>query len=284
MKLDGKLLADNILNSLIPKVESLKSRGITPMLTVIQVGDNPASLAYIRQKQKALEYIGANLSLLHFPHTATLTELNHAIDQSNTNPEVHGLIIQRPIPPEILQLNNLKHVTLAKDVDGFEPGTTFTVPVARAVMKFLEQVHDIQSPMDNLTKWLAHKKIVIIGRGETAGKPIADLLASIHCPATIITSQTQSPEKITINADVVISCAGKANIIHAKNCKKESILISVGIWRDEQGKLHGDYEPSEIETVASYYTPTPGGVGPVNVACLVENLIQAAQINTKKDL
>ena len=120
------------------------------------------------------------------------------------------------------------------------------------------------------------RKIVVIGRGETAGKPIAEALIKRGYDISVVHSQTPNPDEIIKTADIVISCVGRPHVVRRHNIKKETILISVGLSRDSEGKLHGDYEEDEIEDIASFYTPTPGGVGPVNVACLMANLVKAA--------
>lgn len=246
MKIDGKKIADDILSRLvIDKV---------PTLAVIQIGDNPASLAYIRQKQKAAEKIGAKV---------IISNKISDVERFNNEPNIHGLIIQRPVPLSIGEY----HVRLEKDVDGFEPNSPFDVPVALAIGEILK---DIKADFS--------KKFVVIGRGETAGSPITRYLDKLHCTTSLIHSQTPNPEVIMKQADILISCVGKKQIITRTSIKPGAILISVGIWRDEKSKLHGDYNEHEIADIASFYTPTPGGVGPINVACLMQNLVKACTL------
>lgn len=245
MRIDGKQIADTIL-------ASLKNTGAKPALAIIQIGDDPASSAYIRQKQKAAEQIGVKIILSN-----NLTD----VDSYNIDKNIHGIIIQRPVPGNL----DIPKVTVKKDVDGFLPNSPFEVPVALAVGEILKNVH------------ITEKNIVIIGRGETAGKPIAAYFQKQNCTTSVISSQTPNPEKILRNADIIISCVGKEKIITSSNIKPGVILISVGIWRDDLGKLHGDYEEDDIKNIASFYTPTPGGVGPINVACLMQNVVKAAQ-------
>lgn len=242
MKIDGKAIADKILDDLAREV---KKNGIVPTLAVILVGDNPASMAYIKQKQKAADRIGAKVILSN-----KLSDVKKFSD----DPSVHGIIIQRPLPND-----KIPEVILTKDVDGFEKKSPFTVPVAMAVETILNTTG---------TDW-NNQKIVVIGRGETAGKPIAAYFKQ----STVVHSQTPNPEKILKTADIIISCVGKERVV--TTIKPGAILIGVGIWRDNEGKLRGDYDEEEIKDIASHYTPTPGGVGPVNVACLMQNLIKA---------
>ncbi len=259
MKIDGKAIADEMFGTLTEEVLRLKTQGVTPALAVILVGDNPESLAYIRQKQKATERVGGRFIFEQLPKTATQKELDARVDMYNHDPAVHGLIVQRPIPRLTTQVN------AAKDIDGFEKDSPYEVPIAMAIFTFLKDVD------------YRDKKIVIVGRGETAGKPIAEAFAKRQCATFIIHSQTPNPEEIMKTADILISCVGKERVVTADAVKPGAILISVGLWRGEDNKLHGDYEENEIADVAGSYTPTPGGVGPVNIACLMQNLVRAAQ-------
>ncbi|HLD25095.1 MAG TPA: bifunctional 5,10-methylenetetrahydrofolate dehydrogenase/5,10-methenyltetrahydrofolate cyclohydrolase [Patescibacteria group bacterium] len=259
MKIDGKAIAEDMLRSLALQVEELKNRGVTPTLAVVMIGDNPANLAYIKQKQKAAERIGARLILNHESRIMN-HEIQQIIDSYNKDPKIHGVIVQRPVPEGIGEY----HVTSEKDVDGFESHSPFDVPVAMAVWKCIESTG--QKP----------KKFVVIGRGETAGAPIARYLENKQCATSIIHSKTPGPQEIMKHADCIISCVGKERVVIPEAITPGVIVIGVGIWRDTEGKLRGDYNEEEIENIASYYTPTPGGVGPVNVACLMQNLVAAS--------
>ncbi len=284
MRIDGKLIAEEILATLAANVTRLKTNGIYPTMAVILVGDDPASLAYIRQKQKAAERIGASLVFSHQSSAISKEQFSRLVKQYNDDPNIHGLIIQRPIPKEVGDVSDiLASVALEKDVDGFLPDSPFNVPVALAVGEILRnvksQIEKIKSTdlnNEKLFEWLKTQKIVIIGRGETAGAPIARYLDKLHCPTSIIHSQTPNPREIMRQGNIIISCVGKERVVTGDAIKPGAILMSVGIWRDNNGKLRGDYEEEEIQEIASYYTPTPGGVGPVNVACLMQNLVAAA--------
>lgn len=282
MKIDGKAIANDILNHLI---SDLKNKQVVPTMAVILISDNPASLSYIKQKQKAAESIGAKVILDQLSDDINVETLKQVIEKYNTNPHVHGLILQRPVPAHIESAQMYRYISANKDVDGFVPGSPFKVPVAAAVTATLKKVlHTVKGV--NFYDWLRSKKIAVIGRGESAGKPIADMFLKDGCKVEIVHSKTNNPDEIIKSADIVVSCVGKANIVRHDNIKKDSILISVGLWRDQVGKLHGDYEEDDIKDTAGFYTPTPGGMGPVNVACLMENLvkasIEAAKIRSSK--
>ena len=277
MKIDGNKLTDKILTSLSNQVSSLH---LAPSLAVILVGDNPASESYVRQKQKAANSIHAEVKVIRYPQSVSRSVINETIEQLNNDSSVHGVILQLPLPPHFdVSIN--ESVDPKKDVDGFVPGSKFQVPVALAVEKILQKIYEVRFTKyekNNFISWLLKQTIVVIGRGETAGKPIADYLIQQGCNISVIHSQTSEKEKqrTLTNADIIISCVGKQRVVTPGGIKKGVILISVGIFRDSEGKLHGDYEEDEIRNIASFYTPTPGGVGPVNVACLLENLVTAA--------
>ncbi len=287
MIIDGKAIADTILQNLTDSVSKLKSDGITPTLAVILVGDDPGSLSYIKQKQKAAERIGASLIFEHLPKKTSKETLSSAIAHYNNDPAIHGLIVQRPVPIANID-DTINSVSPAKDIDGFVPHSPFEVPVARAVMTILADVHKQLSTAGlvkkTFTEWLATQSIAVIGRGETAGKPITDTLLARGCAVSVVHSQTPDPGSVLKNATVIISCVGLPEILTKQMITPGVILISVGLYRDKEGKLHGDYESEEIQTIASFYTPTPGGVGPVNVACLMQNLVDACIMNVDNKL
>lgn len=269
MKIDGRRIAEGILASLKKDVNLLKEKDVTPTLAIILVGDDPASVSFIRQKRIAAEKIGANLTSDQLPISTTTKVLKERMENYNKDPDIHGIIIQRPLPKDSpIDRNILLTVSPQKDVDGFVPNSSFHAPVADAVFTLLEKIHTTAKD----------KNIVIIGRGETAGTPIARLSFQKGFHPAIIHSKTPNPEHILKEADIIISCVGKQAIVRKEFLKPGVILIGVGMHREEDGTLHGDYEENEIAPVASYFTPTPGGVGPVNVACLMKNLLRACII------
>ncbi len=280
MRIDGKRIAELLLTHLASDVETLKQQGRVPTIAVILVGDDPASVSYINQKKKAAEKIGARAIIDHQAKTITKEALHTLIQTYNNDPSVHGLIIQRPIPKEVGDVTAILFaVDVAKDVDGLVPGSPYMPPISGAVLTILGEIHtnltQVQLTDEQFLGWLRSQSIAIVGRGETGGKPIAATLAGLQCATSIIHSQTSNTQEILQNATVIISCVGKEKIITQKNIKPGAILISVGIWQDADGKLHGDYEEEDIASTAAFYTPTPRGVGPVNVACLMQNLVQA---------
>lgn len=286
MLIDGKQIADTILQDLQQNVSQLKQNGITPTLAVILVGDDAGSASYVKQKEKAAEKIGATVLVNHQSSDVSFRTVQQLIHDYNQNPNIHGIIIQLPLPSHF-DISIHESVNPEKDVDGFAINSAFEVPVAMAVEKILLKMYELKNRKheEEFYSWLKQQQIVIIGRGETAGKPIANHLTQSGCNVSIIHTHTQEEEKqqLVKTADIIISCVGKQHVIQGDMLKKGCMLISVGIWRDEKRTLHGDYEKEDIESIASFYTPTPGGVGPVNVACLMGNLITAASnIPTKE--
>lgn len=273
MKIDGKAIADGIFENLRANVSDLRKKGIIPTLAVIQVGNDPGSTAYINQKKKAAERIGANIIHNHPPSTINNQQLQALIGQYNTDPSVHGLIVQRPLPEALGDASKiLDTIRPEKDVDGFLSNSLFDVPVAAAVLTIL---HSAFSELGKFDPWLKTQRIVVIGRGDTAGKPIAEHLRKLGCNPNVVHSKTPNPDAVIQSADIVISCVGKPNVVRPGNLKPGAILIGVGLWRDNEGKLRGDYDEEKIAGLAAGFTPTPGGVGPVNVACLMQNLVKA---------
>lgn len=282
MKLSGREISEKLYGELKTRVEKLKKKNITPHLVVILVGENPASIAYVTQKQKKGEEIGAKVTILQYPTKVTTEELIEKVNLLNGDPYVHGILIQRPLPKHI-DVEKLELITdPEKDTDGFHPESPYVLPLPLAVIKILEETYLKINQKTKLgtaafIQWLQEKNIVIMGKGPTGGGPIITYLKNISVYPQVIDSKTKSPEKLMKKADIIISAVGKENAVKKEDIKKGVILISVGINRGENNKLHGDYDVETIKDIASYYTPTPGGVGPVNVAMLWENLLAATE-------
>lgn len=283
MKINGRTIASEILDKLKPEVEKLKRNGTTPTLAIILVGDDEASNIYVRQKGIKAREIGAQTKLFHFKENTTNEKIENLIKKLEKNPKIHGIILQRPAPEniEVERLSML--VSPEKEVDGFGTLGTFSVPVAQAVIVILKFVYKQIKTQKDFESWLKSKNLVVIGKGQTGGRPVIDLLRKKGLRPKIIDSQTSHKDKLTRNADIIVSAVGK-KVLDSAQIKMGAILISVGLYKDKQGKLRGDYDDSNMAEVAGYYTPTPGGVGPVNVACLMQNLVKAAEISAKKAL
>ena len=295
MKLDGREIADKLYDELKERVQQLKKKKITPHLVVFLVGEHPASVAYVTLKQRKGEEIGAKVTLLQYPTTITTEELEEKINLLNIDPFVHGILIQRPLP-EHIDVDRLEQITNPqKDIDGFHPKSPYTLPLPLAVVRILEEVYhitrqpdliapspELQKPVhESFAKWLQSQKIVLLGKGPTGGGPIIAYLEKLKVNVQLIDSKTKNPEKLIKLADIIITAVGRKYTIKPTMLKKGVVLISVGINRGDDGKLHGDYDEARIKDIASYYTSTPGGVGPVNVAMLLQNILTAAEKASK---
>lgn len=276
MKLDGKTIASGILEHLKERVEALKKKNITPTMAIILMGDNEASKIYVRQKGLKAEEIGAKVEVFPTSSETTNEELIKLVKKLDKNPRIHGVIIQRPAGPEI-DVNKLTElISGIKEIDGFGSHSKYPVPVAQASLILIQNAFDKSKNKGSFSDWLKEQKIAVIGKGETAGKPIIDLLIKQSANPGVIDSKTRDKEKILKEADIIITAVGKT-ILSSEQVKKGVILIGIGIYTDQNGKLKGDYDNKDAEEIASFYSPTPGGVGPINVACLLENLVKAAE-------
>lgn len=300
MRIDGKEIAEKIFADLKIRVSKLKEKKVVAHLAVILVGESPASVAYVTLKQKKGEAIGAKVSLIKYQPDITTEELVKKVEELNDDPSVHGILIQRPLPPQI-DVEKLELLTdPEKDIDGFHPSSPYTLPLPLAVVKILEEIYlslrvnkmseaipekIAASPSaprnDKFINWLKSQNVVVLGKGPTGGGPIIKLLNKLGANPIVIDSKTENPEDLMKKADVIIGSVGRENVILPENIKKGVILIGVGILKGKDGKLKGDYDEEKIKDIAGFYTPTPGGVGPVNVAMLMENLLTATEKQTR---
>lgn len=285
MVIDGRALAQKILDSL---KKEIKRRRLKPHLAIVLMGEDLVWRVYVGQKVKKAAEIGAKTTTHQLPSLATTEELLNLLNDLNHLSKVHGIIIQRPLPPQIDRGALALAVDPKKDVDGFHPKSKFPMPVAEAVMEILKEIYRLtrlnlvkvkpRQGGTSLRGWLANQNIIVIGKGETAGRPIFVALKKLGALPKVIDTRTHNPKLITKKADIIISCVGKADVVGPEMVKNGVVLIGVGLHRDSKGKLAGDYEEEKIKDIASFYTPIPGGVGPVNVACLLENLVQATKM------
>ena len=299
MKLNGTTIASRIYENLEKRVSQLQRKGIQPFLNVLLVGEDPASESYVHQKKKRGEEIGATVDVLVFPTNVSERELVIRIKELNRNPKVHGIIVQRPLPIHIDEQVIDEAVLPEKDVDGFQSESPYQEPIAQSVDVLLKEalkeiaakpqhqdqislnIQDYAGLHDYIEReykaWIQQKNIVVIGKGKTGGTPIINYFKGLNVAPTIIDSKTANPSDITKKADIIISTVGKPNVVTKDMIKKGVILIAIGMYKGEDGKLHGDYNEEEVEGIAEVYTGVPGGVGPVNVAMLLSNLIDAAE-------
>lgn len=273
--IDGKSIAKELRESLAPRVAALKEQGITPGLTVIVVGDDPASAIYVRNKERACVKLGMNSQVLRFPAETTQEEILNTVRLLNQDDSVHGILVQLPLPRHIDEQAVLRAIDPDKDVDGFhamnagrlmngEPGFVACTP--KGVMRLLE-VSGVE---------LDGKNAVVVGRSNIVGKPMALLLLQKNCTVTIAHSHTKDLAAVTRSADILVVAVGRAGFITGDTIKPGAAVMDVGINRVD-GKVVGDVDFESAKEVASCITPVPGGVGAMTIAMLMENTVEAAE-------
>lgn len=282
MLIDGKQLAETILEELAIRVDQLKTeKNIIPHLAIIRVGDDPATTSYVNQKKRMGEKIGGNVSIYNFSQDVPQEKVLESIDFLQKMGDIHGLIVQLPLPNQLNEDILINRVAKEKDVDGFREDSEFNEPISEAVIRILKEIFSLEQVKKNVIAkdfipWLKVQKIVVMGKGKTGGKPIINILKELGITPVIIDSKTPNREEITSSADILVCAVGKGTIITEGMVKKDAILIGIGMHLGQDGKLHGDYDFEEISAKAGYFTPVPGGVGPVNAAMLLANLVDAA--------
>ncbi|MDM5249047.1 MULTISPECIES: bifunctional methylenetetrahydrofolate dehydrogenase/methenyltetrahydrofolate cyclohydrolase FolD [unclassified Lysinibacillus] len=274
--INGKEIGQEIRNSVAERVTRLKEQGLTPGLAVVLVGDNQASATYVRNKQKSCEAIGMFSELIKLPEETTQEELLTQIELLNNREDIHGILVQLPLPKHINEDTVIATIAVEKDVDGFSPVSvgkmmlgqeTFLPCTPFGVMKLLEY-----SGID-----IAGKHAVIVGRSHIVGKPMGQLLLQKDATVTYTHSKTPDLPSFTKQADILIAAVGRAKLITKEHVKEGAVVIDVGMNRDENNKLCGDVNFSEVDGIASHITPVPGGVGPMTITMLLFNTVQAAE-------
>ena len=277
MIIDGRQISSQILENLKTRVLKLNKKNVTPTLAVILIGDQKASAIYVRQKEIKAKEVGIDPKIFYFDDKVTYGEIEKLVKKLDKDPNVHGIILQRPAPAQIRVEEIEEFISPIKEVDGFGINSIYPVPVAAATLKMIEEAFRNLGIDEPFANWLKSQKIVVIGKGETGGKTIIKLLQKNSVEPFVVDSKTVNKDAEIKKGDVVVSAVGKRGVVTKLNLKKGAILIGVGIYSDENGKTRGDYDAIEIENVAAFYSPTPGGVGPVNVSMLMENVVEAAE-------
>lgn len=271
--IDGKKVAEHIKQQVKNEIASIE-HDIT--LAVIVVGDNPASRVYVNNKRKACEYVGIRSVEYTLPENITEDELLLLIDVLNNFNYINGILVQLPLPKHIDESKVLERIAPEKDVDGFTAINTGMLWQGRCDLAPCTATGIIEL-LDYYNIDLAGKNCVIVGRSNIVGKPVAALLLEKNATVTICHSKTKNLSSITSKADIVISAVGKPKFITRDMVKEGTIVIDVGINRDENGKLCGDVDFENVKDKSSYITPVPGGVGPMTVAMLMKNTLIAAK-------
>ena len=280
--IDGKLFAQQLRASIAKEVNALKaSHHITPGLAVILVGSDPASQVYVRNKGKQTKECGMNSFEILLPADTTQETLLAAIDECNHNPDIHGILVQLPLPKHLDEALVINHINPDKDVDGFHlmnvgklaTGQDATIPCTpKGCLMLLKDV---------LGNDLSGKHAIVIGRSNIVGKPMAQLLLKESCTVTIAHSRTHNIQEECKRADIIVAAVGKPQMINADWVKPGAVIIDVGINRIEQNDgsavLVGDVDFDAVKSIARAITPVPGGVGPMTIACLLQNTLEAAK-------
>ena len=274
--LDGKKLSNEIIEELKVRCDELKEKGIKPKFAVIMVGNDKASQIYVKNKRKACERIGIECVECFLDENIQQKELIDKIKELNSDNTIHGILLQSPIPKHLNINEAFETISPKKDVDGFNPTNvgklclnqnTFVSCTPFGIIKLLDK-YGID---------LAGKKVTIIGRSNIVGKRLIQCFLNKNATVTVCHSKTKDLKEHTKNADIVISAIGKAKFVTADMIKDGAVVIDVGINRDDNGKIIGDVDFENVSKKSSYITPVPGGVGPMTIAMLMNNVIKAAE-------
>ena len=277
--IDGRRIASDIRDSLTADIQSLKSAGVTPCLAAVLVGQDPASQKYVAAKERVCEKMGMRGMVHRLPSTTTQQELRDLIDRLNTDPAVHGILVQLPLPRGLDEKDIMERISPAKDVDGFGP-----VSLGNLVMDrpgFLPCTpHGVMRILASCGVDPSGKHAVVVGRSIIVGKPLALLLLRKNATVTVCHSRTTDLPGICRTADILLVAVGKPGMITADMVKENAVVIDIGINVGPDGKLTGDVDFSSVQEKASLLTPVPGGVGPLTIAMLMYNTVQAAKQQT----
>ena len=274
--IDGKKISQEIKDELKEKVAALKAEGKQAALAVIQVGNDPASCVYVNNKKKACAYIGIESISYELPEETTESELLALVEKLNQDDSVHGILVQLPVPKHIDGDKIIQTISPKKDVDGFHPQNVGNLVIGEKGFVSCTPAGIIEL-LKRSNIEIAGKNCVVIGRSNIVGKPMALLMLRENATVTIAHSKTQNLKEICKQADILIVAIGKPQFITADYVKEGAVVIDVGIHRDENNKLCGDVAYAEVEPVASAITPVPGGVGPMTIAMLMHNCVEAME-------
>lgn len=275
--IDGKEIALQVKNEVKEEVSALKEKNISVKLTVVIVGDNPASRVYVNSKKKACETIGIESQEIALPAETTQDELIKIVKELNNDKTVNGILVQMPLPKQIDENEIIATISPLKDVDAFH-----AVNVGKIMIGDFDFLPCTPAGCMELIKStgteIEGKNCVVVGRSNIVGKPMAMLLLHKNGTVTICHSKTQNIKDICKNADILVAAVGRANFITADMVKEGAVVIDVGMNRLDTGKLCGDVDFAGVSEVAGYITPVPGGVGPMTIATLMKNTVMAAKL------
>jgi len=274
--LDGKWVRDQIFQELRPRIQKLAASRRPPGLAVILVGNDPGSEIYVRLKIKTCGELGIYHEQITLPETTTTAELLGIIEGLNQRPEIDGILVQTPLPPQVDKNRVLRALRPDKDVDGFHPlnvgALIENIPGPRACtpVGIMEMLRRYNIPV-------AGRVAVVVGRSDIVGKPLALLLLHADATVTICHSKTRNLPEECRRADILVAAIGRRHLITREHIKPGATIIDVGMNRGTDGKVTGDVNPDDAKALASAYTPVPGGVGPLTIAVLMANTVEIAE-------
>jgi methylenetetrahydrofolate dehydrogenase (NADP+)/methenyltetrahydrofolate cyclohydrolase len=274
--INGKELSIKKRLEIQENVQSLKKEEVVPGLAVILVGNNDASRTYVANKQKACKELGIYSELITFDATVTQDVLLSKIHALNENKDIHGILVQLPLPKHLDEDEIIDAISPIKDVDGFHPINVGKMVIGQDALMPCTPSGVMVMLEDNGIS-LSGKHVVIVGRSNIVGKPLGQMLLNKDATVTYCHSKTHDLASFTKQADILIAAVGKANFITPDYVKKGAVVIDVGINRNEEGKLCGDVAYQQVKEIASYITPVPGGVGPMTITMLMYNTVKAAR-------
>jgi methylenetetrahydrofolate dehydrogenase (NADP+)/methenyltetrahydrofolate cyclohydrolase len=280
--LDGKAIAAKVRSEVALGVARFReTEGRAPGLDVVLVGDDPASQVYVRNKEKAATEVGMRSRVHRLPAATSAADLLALIDRLNKDDELDGFLVQLPLPRALPETAILDAVSPSKDVDGLHPMNAGLLALGRPKLASATP-RGIMRLLAETGLALRGKRAVVVGRSNIVGKPVAQLLLAEHATVTMAHSRTQGLAEVCREADVLIAAVGKAGLVRGDWVKEGAVVIDVGTTKNAEGKLVGDVAFAEASERASFITPVPGGVGPMTIACLLENALIAARARTSK--
>lgn len=277
LRIDGKSISGQIKDELKEKVAAYKKQGVEITLAVIQVGNDPASTVYVGNKKKACEYVGIRSLSYELPENVSQEELLEKIEELNGRKDVNGILVQLPLPNHIDEDAVIRSIDPKKDVDGFHPQSVGALSIGESGFVSCTPAGIIQL-LKRSNVEIAGKECVVVGRSNIVGKPISMLLLRENGTVTVCHSKTKDLKEVTKRADILVVAIGKPKFITKEYVKDGAVVIDVGIHRNENNKLCGDVDYEDVESSVSAITPVPGGVGPMTIAMLMNNCVEAVKL------
>ena len=278
--IDGKLISSQIKDEVKEEIAKLKEKGIKVSLAVIQVGNDPASSVYVKNKKKACEYCGIESLSYELSESTTEDELLKLIRDLNADPACNGILVQLPLPKTINEEKILDEISPLKDVDGFHPVNVGALSIGKPGFVSCTPAGVIEL-IKRSGYSIQGKECVVIGRSNIVGKPMAMMLLKENGTVTVTHSKTADLKAVTKRADILVVAIGKPKMIDASYVKENAVVIDVGIHRNEDNKLCGDVDFDSVEPICDAITPVPGGVGPMTIAMLMKNCLESVRLQNR---